>query len=198
MWSEIEWERGDKHYSSILPYLTIFNNISYYPHKSNPHSNCIFKFPAFSLSNCKFSLCQFTWFLTITYTKLTWQTYPLSKQFSQEIWRYPLPLESGNLQLEQTKFPVLAKISCVFLDRDLPFSPFFVQWVPWGFFWSLFGYFKQCLSAVLHVAGKRDSPGWGLGVDLSVHLGPHGVVIVLLQQQLACLLVQRRLRVRHD
>ena len=38
------------------------------------HSNCIFKFPVFSLSNWKFSLCQFTLFVSITYTKLTWQT----------------------------------------------------------------------------------------------------------------------------
>ena len=46
-----------------------------------------------------------------------------------------LPLESGNLQLEQTKFPVFwqnFQIPCVFPDRD--FSPsifpvFPVQWV---------------------------------------------------------------------
>ena len=72
------------------------------------HSNYIFKFLVFSLSNSKFSWCQFMWFVTITYTKLTWQTYQALKQkwrFSWQILKYLLPLESGNLQLEQTKFP---------------------------------------------------------------------------------------------
>ena len=47
-----------------------------------------------------------------------------------------LPLESGNLQLEQTKFPVFwqnFQILCVFPDRDFfvaIFPVFPVQWVP--------------------------------------------------------------------
>ena len=36
-----------------------------------PTQICILKFPVFSLSNRKFSLYQFTLFVTITYTKLT-------------------------------------------------------------------------------------------------------------------------------
>ena len=49
---------------------------------------------------------------------------------------YLLPLESGNLQLEQTKFPVFwqnFQIPCVFLDREFSFTIFPVspvQWVP--------------------------------------------------------------------
>ena len=86
----------------------------------------------YSLSNYKFSLCQFTSFVTITYTKLTKQTYPASKniwKFSLQILKYTLPLESGNLQLEQTKFPVFwqnFQIPYVFPDRELcwPFSLF--------------------------------------------------------------------------
>ena len=51
------------------------------------------------------------------------------KQFSQPISKYLLPLESGNLQLEQTKFPVFwqnFQIPCVFPDRTFlgPFSLF--------------------------------------------------------------------------
>ena len=85
------------------------------------NSDCIFKFPEFSLSNRKFPLCQFTLFVTITYTKLTLQTYrAIGKywKFSRQISQYPLPLESGNLQLELKKNP------CVFPDRDF-FWPFF-------------------------------------------------------------------------
>ena len=52
------------------------------------------------------------------------------KRFSRQILRYLLPLESGNLQLEQTKFPVLSlcfgKISkfSVFSDRQFIFGYF--------------------------------------------------------------------------
>ena len=52
------------------------------------HSNCIFKFPVFSLSDRKFSLWQFTWFVTITYTKLTWQTYPAPQKFESFRHKY--------------------------------------------------------------------------------------------------------------
>ena len=57
-------------------------------------------------------------------------------KFSRQISKYLLPLESGNLQLEQTKFRVLAKFAnslCfpwqgISLDT---FRVFPVQWVPW-------------------------------------------------------------------
>ena len=80
--------------------------------------------------------------MTITYTKLTWQIYPASGKkwkFSRQILQYPLLLESGNLQLEQTKFPVVSlcfgKISKfpVFSLTDFVvaiFPVFPVQWVP--------------------------------------------------------------------
>ena len=45
------------------------------------------------------------------YTKLTWQTFPASGKkwkFLQQILQYPLPMASGNLQLEQTKFPMFS------------------------------------------------------------------------------------------
>ena len=50
-------------------------------------------------------------------------------QLQSQISKYLLPLESGDLQLEQTKFPVFwhnFKIPCVFPDRDFwgPFSLF--------------------------------------------------------------------------
>ena len=41
-----------------------------------PHSNCIFKFYVFSLSNCKFSLCLFYAICDYYKHKLTWQMYP--------------------------------------------------------------------------------------------------------------------------
>ena len=47
--------------------------------------------------------------------------------FLQQIWQCPLPSESGNSQLVQTKFPVFwqnVQIQCVFPDRDLNFLPF--------------------------------------------------------------------------
>ena len=56
-------------------------------------------------------------------------------EFSQQISKYLSPLESGNLQIVQTKFPVFSKkfqIPCVFPDGDFlkPISPVFpVQWV---------------------------------------------------------------------
>ena len=85
------------------------------------HSNCVFEFPVFSLSDRKFSLCQFTWFVTITYTKLPYPEPPKKWKFSWQIPKYFLLLGSGNLQLEQTKFPVFwqkFQIPCVFPDRD--------------------------------------------------------------------------------
>ena len=75
-------------------------------HIQGTHSNYNYRFSVFSLSDCKFSLCQFTRFVTIAYTKLTWQTYPASIffwKFSMQISKYLLPLELRNLQLEQTK-----------------------------------------------------------------------------------------------
>ena len=74
-----------------------------------------------------FAPSLFTSFVTITYTKLTWQTYQASNcfgRFSWQISKYLLPLESGNLKLEQTKFPVClvfwqsVQIPRVFLDRE--------------------------------------------------------------------------------
>ena len=49
--------------------------------------------------------------------------YPLHQkwEFSRQISEYPLPLGSGNLQLEQTQFPVFSQdflIRCAFPDRD--------------------------------------------------------------------------------
>ena len=51
----------------------------------------------------------------------------LGGDFLLQILKYLLPLESGNLQLEQTKFPVfwqIFQIPCVFPDRDF-FSAIF-------------------------------------------------------------------------
>ena len=51
-------------------------------------------------------------FVTITYTKLAWQTYPASKKFlgifSANIEISFSFRNQGNLQLEQTKFPVFS------------------------------------------------------------------------------------------
>ena len=95
------------------------------------HSNCIFEFlvlPVFSLSDRKFSLCQFMSFLTNTYTKLTLQTYPASKEiwkFSLQVSKYLLPLESGNLQLKQTKFSVFSLHFTKISKFPKGFSPIF-------------------------------------------------------------------------
>ena len=71
----------------------------------------------------------------ITYTKLTWWTYPASKgnwKFSRQILKYLLHLETGNLQLEQTKFPVFPCVFAKFLKVfSLTIFPVFaLQWVP--------------------------------------------------------------------
>ena len=55
----------------LVFYLCDLHNIQ------GSHSNFILKFPVFSLSDRKFSCANLR--VTITYTKLTWQTYPLSK-----------------------------------------------------------------------------------------------------------------------
>ena len=55
------------------------------------HSNCIFKFSMFSLC-----------------FPVQSQIFPVPVKFSRQILQYPLPLESGNLQFEQTKFPVFS------------------------------------------------------------------------------------------
>ena len=67
----------------------------------------------FSLSDCKFPLCQFPWFMTITYTKLTLWTYPASKYFGG--------IFAANIEMSFTfrirEFTTWAnKISCVFCD----------------------------------------------------------------------------------
>ena len=88
------------------------------------HLNHIFKFPVFSrfipCLTSNLPLYQFMSFVTISSTKLTKQTYPASKRnwkFLRQILKYILPLELGNLQLDQTKFPVFSlsfgKISTV-------------------------------------------------------------------------------------
>ena len=59
--------------------------------------------------------------MTITYTKLPYPDPPKKWTFSQQIPKYFLLIGSGNLQLEQTKFPVFwqnFQIRCVFPDRD--------------------------------------------------------------------------------
>ena len=87
----------------------------------------------FSLSNRKFSLCQFT------YTKLSRQTYPASGKkwkFSRQISQYHFPLESGNLQLEQTKFPVFS----LCIGKISKFPVFSLTGI---FFWS-FSLFSLC------------------------------------------------------
>ena len=112
--------------------------------------------------------------MTITYTKLTWQTYEaliILGTFSQQILKCILPLESGNLQLEQTKFPVFwqnFQIPYVFPDRDPPppiFPVFPVQWV-------------SCTGSTDLLDGSMDlcpggDPGCGLLQNLHVvlHLG---------------------------
>ena len=85
-------------------------------------SNCILKIPP-----CVFPVRR----QIFTYTKLTWQTYQF--EIFQQILKYLLLLESGNLQREQTKFPVFwqnFQIPCVFPDRD--------------FFGGLFSLFSLC------------------------------------------------------
>ena len=99
-------------------------------------------FPCFFfLSNCRFSLCQFTWLMTITYTKLTWQTYPPSKIN----WKF-LEIFTAKIEISFTfrikEFTIWAKqIPCVFpvfwQNFQIPWqgillaiSPVFpVQWV---------------------------------------------------------------------
>ena len=113
---------------SVLHFL-----LTGYPLKSPFQISCIF--PVSSLSNSKFSLCQFTSFVTIKCIKLTKQTYPASTKICNFFAANILPLELGNLQLVQTKFPVFCQnfqIPCVFPNSEffLPIFPVFpVLWV---------------------------------------------------------------------
>ena len=97
------------------------------------HSNCIFKFPVYSLSDHKFSVPMYVFCDYYIHKSDLADLSSLKKNwtFSQQILIYLLPLESGNLHLEQTKFPVFLEsfqILCVSPDRDffLPFSLFTV------------------------------------------------------------------------
>ena len=92
------------------------------------HSNCIFKFPVFpvrpQISPVPiYVICNY--YIHKTYLSSS----PKKWKFSRQISKYLLPLESGNLQLEQTKFPEfwqIFQIPCVFPDREFiwPFSLF--------------------------------------------------------------------------
>ena len=112
------------------------------PHPGYPlkvHFQISYVFPVFSLSDSKFSMCQFIYrFVTVTYTKLTWQTYQAFKKnghFRDKFPKYLLPLESGNLQLKKAKFPVfwqnfqIPSFPCQGLFLAI-FPVFPVQWVP--------------------------------------------------------------------
>ena len=119
--------------------LWIQHLLAGYPLKFHFQIPCVF--PVFSLSDCKFPLCQSIYVICDYYIHQT-DLVDISSlkriwEFSRKISKYLLPLESGNLQLEQTKFPVFwqhFQIPCVFPDRDffLPFSLFSLcsTWVP--------------------------------------------------------------------
>ena len=74
-------------------------------------------------------------------------------QFSRQIWQYPIPLESVDLQLQQTKFPVFwqnFQIHCVFPDGIIfaIFPVFPVQWVPCIYYLTLDTYLTNLYSLV--------------------------------------------------
>ena len=100
--------------------------------RQGTHSNCIFKFPVFfpvqpQIFPVPISIiCNYYIHKTdLADLSSFWEKWKFSRQISQ----YPLPLASGNLEVEQTKFPVfwqIFQIPCVFPDRELfwPFSLF--------------------------------------------------------------------------
>ena len=85
-------------------FLQCYNDTCVWQGPHSHHISCVFA--VFSLPNWKFSLCQFKKSLTILYVKLTKKNTKNPRQTSQ----YPVYSESGSLQLEQTKFPFLAKL----------------------------------------------------------------------------------------
>ena len=117
---------------NILKKLRLFQGSIYYLDVTRLNHNykssskvptqiyCIFKFPVFSLSDGKISLCQFTDLADIPSFKFFWR-------ISWQISKYLSSLESGNLQLGQTKFPVFSLKGIFF--PIFPVSP--VQWVPY-------------------------------------------------------------------
>ena len=97
----------------------------------------------------KIPLCQFTLFVTITYTKLTWQIYPASKKFGNFRGKYrntfylknqviynlsnPNSLCLGKIYTNSLCFGKISKFPVVFPDREffwVIFPVFPVQWVP--------------------------------------------------------------------
>ena len=105
-----------------------------YPLKLHSQIPCVL--PVFSMSNHKFSLCQIIWFVTITYTKLTWQTYPalekkkkfatnIKNRYNQGIYNLSKPnsLCFGKI----SKFPLFT-LTGIFFGSFYLFFP--VQWVP--------------------------------------------------------------------
>ena len=87
-------------------------------------SNCIFKFPVFPCPNANFPcaiICDYyihkTDWADLSHFWKKWD-------FLQQILQYPFTLESGNLQLEQTKFAVFSLTGILFGH----FPCFTVQW----------------------------------------------------------------------
>ena len=87
------------------------------------HSNCIFKFPVFSmffpLSDHKFSLCQFTWCVTVKYTLQTHAALKTNWKFLRQIQTY---IFLGNL-FQFLVFSLTGNLVAIF-------PVFSVQWVP--------------------------------------------------------------------
>ena len=88
---------------------------------------CLFPVQAQTFPVPIYVICEYN----IPYAKLTKQNYPASNKnwkCSQQILKYILPLESGNLQIEHTKFPVFwqsFQIPCVFPDFFVATFPVF-------------------------------------------------------------------------
>ena len=71
------------------------------------HSNCIFKFPVFSLfSPCPTQIFPVPIYVICDYYRHKTDLADFKKKNSRQISKYLLPLESGKLQLGKNKFPV--------------------------------------------------------------------------------------------
>ena len=101
--------------------------------KQGTHSNCIFKFYPTAIFPVPIHvICEYYIHKTDLADLSTLKK--IFTSFAAKTWNIFYPIQSGNLQLEQTKFPVFwqnFQIPCVFPDREFFWPVFPVQWVPW-------------------------------------------------------------------
>ena len=92
----------------IIETISTVVQMTGYPLRPKLHFQIPYVFPAFSLSDRKLSLCQFTSCVTMPYTQKTdfadLSSFKRIWEYSLHISKYCLPLESGNYNLGKPNF----------------------------------------------------------------------------------------------